>query len=583
MPVVRELVTKLSFRVDRNKLRAFDQKVGAIRQNVRGLSQNLQGVASGVQRVGVGLTGLVTLPLTALGAVAVKTSADLEKAKIALELFLGSEEAALEKQKELIEFAKETPFQVLGIQETAGQLLAAQVEADKLIPTMNALGNAAKGNSDTFQRLVLNFAQVKTQGKLTGRDLRDFLVNQVPLVQLLSKELGVAESSIQDMTSKGQISFKDVEAAFMSASKEGGFFFDLMKKQSKTLSGQFSNLQDTVTQLFDEFGKAIDKAFNLRENIKRLIGFVDRVRNSFVRLSPQAKKLIVFLTTLIALVGPLALGIGTVAVAVIGLTSAAAALNVALLPFILTIGAVVAAIAAIGIAIFLLIDDFQAWRRGGNSVIGSIMNRFNDFFGFVKKTFAKIKAIFTTFWAAITTNSDQAWSDFISAFVDGIIAAFEFVLVALGQFSKRFFQAIWAIGEFIVKAIAGSFMKAFELAPKLLARLGGFGKALAGALFGGQDEQGPTSGGAGLARLQNFTQLATPAGSPPSTAAGGLERSISNRNNQNNLEQNIEITVPPGTDEQQAAFLEESAKKSFGKMFNTEMTKTLMAAPLAEQ
>ncbi|NJR73236.1 MAG: tape measure protein [Scytonema sp. CRU_2_7] len=228
--------------------------------------------------------------MAGLGFLALKTTADLEKAKIALEVFLGSEEKALAMQKDLIAFAKETPFQVLGIQETAGQLLATGIESDKLIQTMNALGNASKGNEEIFQRLVLNFGQVKAQAKLTGRDLRDFMTNQVPILKLLADQMGVNENQIQDLASQGKISFDVLEKAFFKASEEGGFFFDLMKKQSKTLSGVFSNLQDTFTQLLGEFGQAIDDTFRLKENMNKLIAFVDRLRNKFKSLSPEMKK-----------------------------------------------------------------------------------------------------------------------------------------------------------------------------------------------------------------------------------------------------------------------------------------------------
>lgn len=167
--IIRELITRLGFQVDTAKLRSVERRLTRIKKVSRATTANLREMAAGVRNVGIGMTAFVTAPLALLGLTAVKTSAQLEKARIALEVFLGSEEKALAVQKELIQFAKETPFQILGIQETAGQLLAAGIESDKLVTTMNALGNAAKGDSAIFQRLVLNFAQVKTQGKLKGR------------------------------------------------------------------------------------------------------------------------------------------------------------------------------------------------------------------------------------------------------------------------------------------------------------------------------------------------------------------------------------------------------------------------------
>jgi len=577
MATVRELVTKLSFRVDQTKLRNFDKKIGDIRNNVQGLTKNMRGFASSVRNVGVGLSAFVTLPLTALGFVALKTTADLEKAKIALEVFLGSEEAALEKQKELIEFAKVTPFQILGIQQTAGQLLAAGIESKKLIPTLNALGNAAKGNSEVFQRLVLNFSQVKTQGKLTGRDLRDFLVNQVPLVQLLAKQLGVSEKAIAKMTSTGKIKFKDVEDAFFNASKEGGFFFDLMKKQSRTLSGRFSNLQDTVTQLLDEFGKAIDRTFGLKEGMEALTKFIDKVRNRFTALSPNVKKLIIVFVALVALLGPLLIFLGTITIAILSLTAAAAALNIALFPLIAIIFGIVAAFIAVGVAIFLVIDDFIAFKAGGDSVIGSLIARFKQFGSFIAGI-AKSIAIFFV----------NAWNETINAFnvaFSKIIELIKIVMDKIGSFILPFIvlitDALANLVTNIVESVFGAFTKSINFIKGGLSKLGNFGKSILGKLFGGENKIDVAS--AGIANVSRQINGDSASRSLIPNASNGLSRSIQNNANQTSLNQNINIEVPPGTPEQQVRFIEDSARESFDKMFNNEMTKNLMATPLAEQ
>ncbi len=174
--IIRELITKIGFRVDTGKLRATERRLVRLKKIARATTQEMRGLAASVRNVGLGMSAFITAPIVGLGLAAIKTTAALEKAKIAIEVFLGSEEKAIALQKELLEFAKKTPFQVLGIQETAGKLLGVGIAANKIIPTMNALGNAAKGDSAIFQRLVLNFGQVKTQLKLTGRDIRDFQI-----------------------------------------------------------------------------------------------------------------------------------------------------------------------------------------------------------------------------------------------------------------------------------------------------------------------------------------------------------------------------------------------------------------------
>ncbi len=97
-----------------------------------------------------------------------------------------------------------------------------------------------------MERLALNYGQVLTQGKLTGKELKDFTTAGVPLLDELSKNLGKSKTEIQDMVSAGKISAKDMVDAFDSMTSAGGRFADLMEQQSQTLSGQWSNLQDTL-------------------------------------------------------------------------------------------------------------------------------------------------------------------------------------------------------------------------------------------------------------------------------------------------------------------------------------------------
>jgi len=550
---------KLDVKVNTTGLERLNRKLAVTKRLSRETIGELRDFSRSVRNVGIGITALVTLPLTLLGIKALKTSANLEQAKIALEVFLGSEEKALEKQKELIKFASETPFQVLGIQETAGQLLGAGIEADKLIPTLNALGNAAKGDSAIFQRLVLNLAQVKTQGKLTGRDLRDFLVGQVPLTKLLAKGLNTTEAAIASMTSKGQISFADVEKAFFDASKEGGFFFDLMKKQSKTLTGRFSNLMDAITVFLAEFGDAIDVAFNLKENITKLAVFIGKLTARFKSLNPKIKTLIIHFITFIALIGPLITMLGIAALAFFSLKIAAGFLAVTMTVLAATMGMIIFVIAAIGIAIHILIDDFNTWRSGGESVIGSLLGSFERFKNVLSKIFNTIKNVFTTFFTAITDNSKENW--------------------------KAFFDAIITTAKLFVKTIK---LVLFDKVGELLDKLGlkilntftrNFGRVK--NLFG--------------FKQRNFVEQQTPQEKNAELTAEALKNDFDvsvlrqqalgqGQNVQDiKIDPVINLTLPIGTPEEQKKIVSEDARKMVREELQTIIGNTISANPRNEQ
>lgn len=256
----------------------------------------LGALAKGAFRTGILAGGTA---LAALGAIGVKTGNQLQQARVAFDTMLGSAEKAKKLLTEITNFAKKTPFELPGVISASKQLLAmgAATERD-MIPVLRALGDVAAGTGADMTRIALNFGQVATQGKLTGRELRDFAVQGIPIISALADQFGVTKKEIQDMTSAGKIGFGDVREAFMSMSGEGGQFFDLMTKQSDTLGGRFSNLKDSISLLGAELlgisstgelkkGGLFDRLSN---TIKSIVDFFeqnkDKIKAFFAALKP---------------------------------------------------------------------------------------------------------------------------------------------------------------------------------------------------------------------------------------------------------------------------------------------------------
>lgn len=179
---------------------------------------------------------------------------NLEQAKIAFTTMLWSEKKAVAMLQDLSDFAAKTPFELPEVRQNAKQLLAMGVSAENIIPTLKALGDAAAGTGADMTRLAMNYGQVITQGHLTGRELRDFLVNGIPLLDELAKNAGKSKEEIQNMISSGQISANDVTKAFETMTSEGGKFENLMYKQSATFTGLWSNFQDQLSQMGERIG-----------------------------------------------------------------------------------------------------------------------------------------------------------------------------------------------------------------------------------------------------------------------------------------------------------------------------------------
>lgn len=219
---------------------------------VRSIEKTLKYAAVGVAVFGASMVGL--------GLSSLRVAGDFEQTQIAFTTMMGSATDAKKLLEELAEFAKKTPFTLTGIEQSARQLMAVGFNADEVLPVLKSVGDIAAGlgmKQEGLQRLVLNLGQVRTQGKLTGRELRDFAVAGIPLLEELGKELGKSTLEIQEMISAGEISSDVVIRTFRSMTSEGGKFENLMAKQADTVQGKFSNLQDVWELMRREIGTAL--------------------------------------------------------------------------------------------------------------------------------------------------------------------------------------------------------------------------------------------------------------------------------------------------------------------------------------
>lgn len=178
-----------------------------------------------------------------------------QQLEIAFGTMLGSQEKAVKLMDELKETALKTPFEMTDIAKGAKQLLAYGTASEEVNETLVRLGNIASGLSIPLNDLVYLYGTTQTQGRLFTQDVRQFMGRGIPLVKELSKELGKTETEINAMVTAGQIGFKEVEKVIRNMTNEGGMFFNLMEKQSASLSGQWSNLQDSLDNMLNEIGK----------------------------------------------------------------------------------------------------------------------------------------------------------------------------------------------------------------------------------------------------------------------------------------------------------------------------------------
>lgn len=190
------------------------------------------------------------------------TAAANEQAQISFTTLLGSGEKAKAFVGDLQQFAAKTPFEMAGLQQSASQMLAAGVSADKVIPIMTTLGNVTSGmgtGSEGIQRAVVALQQMNAAGKITGEDLNQLRDAGIPVYDLLASATGKSKEQVVELAQAGKLGKKELGQMMTALETGKGLerFNGLMEAQSNSLLGLWSSLKDNLGQ---GLGKLIDPA-----------------------------------------------------------------------------------------------------------------------------------------------------------------------------------------------------------------------------------------------------------------------------------------------------------------------------------
>lgn len=325
-------------------------------------TEKIKAVGENLTNLGGKMTVGVTLPVVAMGGAMVKAAADIESMQQQLETMTGSAEAGGKMFEAIKTMAAKTPFETKDLMKATNTMLGFGIAQEKVLPLMNQLGDISGGNADRFQSLALAFSQVSSAGKLQGQDLNQMINAGFNPLESIAKRTGKSVGYWKEQMSKGKVTTKMVEQAMKDATSQGGRFFGMMDKQSKTALGQWSTFQDNLNMLLAEFGKIIlPTAISVLQKLSSAL-------EKFNSLSEGTKKTILVIGGIAAAIGPAITIVGALIKSVAGLNVALAFL--AANPIVLTLVGIAAATWAVIKAVEWLIKkltELQAVKISGKS------------------------------------------------------------------------------------------------------------------------------------------------------------------------------------------------------------------------
>jgi tape measure domain-containing protein len=286
--VVAVKIARAAFRVFKGGVLAV---FSGIRSGIRGVSSMLGGLGGKLRSLVPGGGGGMLGPLVgiagAAAGIAVVTSqlkgafaaaSAFEDLEVSVSSFLGSTKAAKDLLAELSEFADKTPFATRDIQEAASSLLGAGVRGNVAGITKEIAAVAKNGTQ--LKELADALGKGFAKGKFQTEELNKFLERGINLMPALEQATGLTGDALRKAIEDG-LGFDTVTEALRSMSAQGGMFFGLLERRSKTASGLISTLGSVWETVRRTFAQPIVDA--IKPMITRAISLVESWKDAAAR------------------------------------------------------------------------------------------------------------------------------------------------------------------------------------------------------------------------------------------------------------------------------------------------------------
>jgi tape measure domain-containing protein len=250
----------------------YEELIRSIRETEREMQQSAQTAAKtsgGLQSLLMKIGGAAAL--VNFGKEIINVRAEMQALDKSFEVLLGNKEKADAMLAEIKSIALKSPLSVSDTSKAAQTLLGFNIEAERIIPVLEQIGNISMGDAGKFNSLTLAFAQISSAGKLMGQDLMQMINAGFNPLTEISAKTGKSIGKLKEEMSSGAISADMVAEAFRSAASEGGKFAGMMEAQSEGITGLRASLGSAWADMLNDIGKSqeglIEKGFKLTTSL----------------------------------------------------------------------------------------------------------------------------------------------------------------------------------------------------------------------------------------------------------------------------------------------------------------------------
>lgn len=241
-----QATARLSVKKLRDEYASLRQEGGGTAETMAMITGKLKQM-SGIILGGMGLKELASRVIS--------VRAEFESMETSLKVLLGGNEERLNNiMGQIKEYALASPLNTKDMVGAVQMMTSFGIEAEKSIDYLKAIGDISMGDTGKFNSLALAFSQMSSAGKLMGQDLMQMVNAGFNPLEEISRKTGKSIGELKNEMSKGAITSKMVQDAFISATSAGGKFYGMASEGAKTLNGQISMLQESFDNMFNEIG-----------------------------------------------------------------------------------------------------------------------------------------------------------------------------------------------------------------------------------------------------------------------------------------------------------------------------------------
>jgi tape measure domain-containing protein len=445
-----------------------------------GIAGTIQGLATAVLATTVGAGGL--------GAVFVKSAADMQATAKQFDILIGNTEIAQDLFAQLARFAAETPFEFPQIAKAGKTLLGFGIASQDVFGHINTLGDLAAATGANFESLAVVFGQVNATGRLMGQDALQLINNNIPITTILAKKLGVSVQEVKKRMEEGNISAQLFNEALTDVTKQGGFAFKGMEGLAQTFTGRMSTLKDTVMEFGRNLlGVRIDPELGLVIKpgglFDRLTNLIPKITAALTEMAPKIsgafETLITHGPTILAVIAGIATAFVAAKVAAIGFFVAANIAN----PFFWIVVAI-GALAALQVKFGILTKALDFLRPA----IGFVADLFGDLFTEIVNVAKVIGQELQPVFRFISRHADVikkvllvligvAFTPLIIA-IGAIVVGIKILTKVLGFIAdhfdaiKKVILVVLAVAFWPITLAVAAVIAAFKLIPPILSFIG---------------------------------------------------------------------------------------------------------------